>query len=283
MPSTPPSIALVANPGSGEGAAESVADRLRAAGAPIEVFPPDRAEEAAASGADRVAIAGGDGSIAPAASAAGKAGVPVAVIPVGTANDFAAATGLPDDPREACRLVLEGERLRRIDLGWLGERPFVNVASAGLAPKAARRAAGLKRTLGSLAYLVGALRAAARARPVRCTLACDGERLFAGEAWQATVACSGAFGAGASVGGAPDEGRLRVVAVPAGSRLSLLRRARGLRSGTIAAQPGVAAATCHSAELDLPAGTELNVDGELVESGPVAARIEPAAFELVVA
>ena len=277
------SIALVANPGSGEGGAESVADRLRAAGAAVEVFPPDRAEQAAASGAERLAIAGGDGSIAPAASAAGKAGIPVAVIPVGTANDFAAATDLPGDPREACRLALEGERTRPIDLGRLGDRPFVNVASAGLAPKAARRAEGLKRALGSLAYLVGALRAGARAHPVRCALACDGEPLFRGEAWQAIVACSGAFGAGASVGGAPDEGRLRAVAVPAGSRLSLLRRARGLRSGTIAGQPGVAAATCRTVELDLPAGTELNVDGELVESGPVTARIEPAAFELVVA
>lgn len=279
----PPSIALVANPGSGEGAADSVAGTLRAAGAAVEVFPPDSAEAAAASGADRLAIAGGDGSIAPAASAAGKAGIPVAVIPIGTANDFAAATGLPGDPDEACRLAVEGERLRHIDLGWLGERPFVNVASAGLPPKAARRAAGLKRRLGSFAYLLGAVTAAVRARPVRCALSCDGRHLFAGEAWQATVACSGAFGAGASVGGAPDEGRLRIVAVPAGSRLSLLRRARGLRNGTIAGQPGVTAATCRSAELDLPPGAELNVDGELVESGPVTVRIEPAAFELVVA
>jgi len=283
LPRASLSIALVANVGSGEGAAESVADALRRAGATVEAFPPDRAEEAAAAGADRLAIAGGDGSIAPAASAAGKAGIPVAVIPVGTANDFAAAAGLPDDPREACRLALEGDARRRIDLGRLGERPFVNVASAGLAPKAARRAEGLKRTLGSFAYLVGALRAAAGARPVHCALACDGEPLFAGEAWQAIVGCSGAFGAGASVGGSPDEGRLRVVVVPAGSRLSLLRRARGLRNGTIATQPGVAAATCRSVDLDLDPGSELNVDGELVESGPVTARIEPAAFELVVA
>jgi diacylglycerol kinase (ATP) len=275
-------IALVANPGSGDGAAERVERTLEAAGARVEAFPPDRAAEAAASGAERVAIAGGDGSIAPAASAAGKAGIPVAVIPTGTANDFAGAAGVPADFDAACDLALRGERRRRVDLAWLGERPFVNVASAGLAPKAARRAAGLKGTLGSLAYLVGAAAAAARSRPVRCRAECEGEEVFRGEAWQVTVGCSGAFGAGASVGGELDDGRLRVIAVPARTRASLLRRAYGLRRGRIGEQPGVAAASCTRARLDLPPGAELNVDGELVEGGPVEARVEPGAFELVV-
>jgi diacylglycerol kinase family enzyme len=275
-------IALVANPDSGDGAAERVERALRAGGAEVEAFPPDRADDAAASGVARVAIAGGDGSIAPAASAAGKAGIPVAVIPTGTANDFAAAAGLPEDFDDACELALRGERTRAVDLAWLGERPFVNVASAGLAPQAARRAAGLKGALGSLAYLVGAIEAGARARPVRCRAECDGEPLFEGEAWQVTVGCSGAFGAGASVGGELGDGRLRVVAVPARARLSLLRRAYGLRRGRIGAQSGVASAGCAVAALDLPPGAELNVDGELVEAGPVEARVEPGAFELVV-
>lgn len=278
----PVSIALVANPDSGDGAADRVEAALRAGGASVEAFPPDRAADAAASGADRIAVAGGDGSIAPAASAAGKAGIPVAVIPTGTANDFAAAAELPEGLAAACDLALRGERLLRVDLAWLGERPFVNVASAGLAPKAARRAAGLKGRLGSLAYLAGALAAGARAEPVRCRAECDGEEVFDGEAWQVTVGCSGAFGAGSSVGGELDDGRLRTIAVPARSRISLLRRAYGLRRGRIASQPGVAAASCARARLDLPPGAELNVDGELVETGPVEARIEPGAFELVV-
>jgi diacylglycerol kinase family enzyme len=275
-------IALLANPDSGDGDSKRVARLLRRDGARVREFAPDQAEEAARGGAERIAVAGGDGSIAAAASAAGRAGIPVAVIPVGTANDFAAAAGLPEGLDEACRLAARGPRLRRTDLAWLGERPFVNVASAGLAPQAAKRASGLKRALGPLAYLLGALAAATRSRPVRCALECDGEPLFAGEAWQAVVGSSGAFGAGSSIGGSSEDGLLRAVAVPAGSRLGLLRRAYGLRRGTVAAQPGVAAAEGRRVELDLAPGTELNVDGELVESGPVAVRIEPGAFELVV-
>jgi diacylglycerol kinase family enzyme len=204
------------------------------------------------------------------------------VVPVGTANDFARAAGLPDDPREAARLAARGERTRRVDLGWLGERPFVNVASAGLAPAAARRAKGLKGVLGPLAYMAGALRAGVAADPVRCAVACDGREAFDGEAWQVTVGCSGAFGAGSSVGGELDDGLLRAVAVRAGSRAALLRMAYGLRRGTIAEQSGVVAETCRSADLDLPAGTALNVDGEVVRSGPVSVRVDPAAFELVI-
>jgi diacylglycerol kinase family enzyme len=168
-----------------------------------------------------------------------------------------------------------------VDLGWLGDRPFVNVVSAGLAPAAARRAAGLKGRLGSVAYLAGAIRAGIGASPVRCAVACEGHQLFRGDAWQVTIGCSGAFGAGSSIGGSLDDGMLRAVAVPAGSRLALLWRAQGLRRGTIGEQGGVSTESCRSIDLDLPPATDLNVDGEVVESGPTSLRVEPAAFELV--
>jgi diacylglycerol kinase family enzyme len=50
----------------------------------------------------------------------------------------------------------------------------------------------------------------------------------------------------------------------------------------VARQAGVIAHECRSVDLELPAGTELNVDGEVVESGPAGLRIEPRAFQLVV-
>ncbi len=278
----PQRIALVANPDSGSGDGARVDRALERAGATVTTFPPDRAADAASSRPDRIVVAGGDGSVAPAAVAAARAGVPLAVIATGTANDFATALELPEDLDAAVRLALTGEELRSLDLGWLGERPFVNVASAGLAPKAARRAAGLKGALGALAYAVGALVAAVRAQPVRCEIECDGESLFAGSAWQATLGCSGAFGAGSSVGGEADDGGLRVVVVPAGPRLALVRRAAGLRRGTIGEQSGVVATDCSVARLAFPAETEFNVDGELVSSGSVEVRIEPSAFRLVI-
>jgi diacylglycerol kinase (ATP) len=156
------------------------------------------------------------------------------------------------------------------------------VASVGLAPVAARAATGLKRRLGPLAYAVGAVRAGFATSPLRCRVRCDGDEVFAGRAWQLTVACSGAFGAGASVDADPADGKLDVVAIEATSRLALVRRAYGLRAGRLESQPAVATGRGSEVSVDVPEGTSFNVDGEIVEAGPSRFAIEPAAFEVVV-
>jgi diacylglycerol kinase (ATP) len=209
--------------------------------------------------------------------------VPLAVIPTGTANDFASAHGLPEDVREAAELAATGTHTRTLDLGHLADGlPFVNVASAGLASVAARRAQPLKQRLGPLAYAVGAVRAAATAHPLRATVRADGETVFTGACWQAIVAVSGAFGGGSGVAEAdPRDGALDAVVLPAGSRLGLARRAWGLRTETIARQRGVEHARGGVIEVGLPEGTELNVDGELRQGGLERVTVRPRAFRLV--
>jgi diacylglycerol kinase family enzyme len=276
-----PSIALLANPESGSGDAAEAVRLLRELGGDVLELPPDRSDEAARAGVERIVVAGGDGSIGPAAAAAGEAGVPLAVIPAGTANDFARAMGLPDELAAACRLALSGETTRRLELGRVGDRPFVNVTSAGLPPAAARKAKGLKGALGPLAYTAGALRAGLGARPVRCSVVCDGTPVHDGEAWQVTAACTGAFGGGAAVDADPADGALDLVVIPAGSRLGLLRRAYGLRSGRIQDQTGVRA--CRRQATVTGSGQfDLNVDGELIRTASAEIGVEPAAYELVV-
>src|SRR4051812_17465223 len=109
---------------------------MRAHGAEASVFgcEPADLERAEAAAPERLVVAGGDGTIGPVADLAGRLDVPLGVVPGGTANDFARATGLPLDPVEAAVVAVTGSRLRRFELGRLGDgRPFVNVASAGLA------------------------------------------------------------------------------------------------------------------------------------------------------
>jgi diacylglycerol kinase (ATP) len=277
-------VVLLVNEASGSGTdARGLEAALRDAGAEVRRLPVDRAGEAPALGPARLVVAGGDGSIAPAADAAGAMGVPLAVVATGTANDFARRMGLPEDPSDACRLAVRGGRLRRLDLARLGDRPFVNVASAGLAAEAARRAAPLKGPLGPLAYAAGAARTAATARPLRCAVGCDGREVFSGDAWQVMIGCSGAFGAGSRLAEAdPSDGLLDVVAIAAGPRLRLARHAYGLRRGRVSGQPGVVHGRGRVVDLTVPRGERLNVDGELLPAGPRAA-VDPGRFELVVA
>ena len=280
-------IALIANAASGGGLdIEPLADRMRRRGAEVRAFgcERDECEQAAAWGPERVAVAGGDGTIGTVAALAGRLGVPLGVIPTGTANDYARANDLPRDPEAAAELAATGDDLRAMELGRLADgRPFVNVASAGLASAAARRAEPLKSFLGPLAYPLGALRAATTEKPLRCTVCAAGEEVFDGEAWQAIVAVTGAFGGGADVGVAdPEDGVLDTAILPAGSRLGLARRAWGLRRGTIAEQGDVCHARGTVVEVELPAGTEFNVDGEVHDRGMERVTVEHRAYELVV-
>jgi diacylglycerol kinase (ATP) len=280
-------VAFIANRASGSGLdPEPLVRAMRERGAEVELFGCEKSEleRAAASAPDRVAVAGGDGTVAGVAELAGRLDVPLGAIPGGTANDFVRAAELPLDPVEAAVLAVTGTTLRRLELGRLADgRPFVNVASAGLASVAARRAAPLKPRLGPLAYAVGALRAAATAAPLRCAVRVDSETVFAGEAWQVIVAVTGAFGGGSEVGAAdPEDGVLDVAVLPAGSRLGLARRAWGLKRGTIAEQRGVPHHRGHEIAVDLPPGTEFNADGEVRKRGMERITIERSAYALVV-
>ena len=238
----------------------------------------------AVAGVDRIVVAGGDGSIAPVAAVAGRAGLPLAVLPVGTANDFARRLGLPDDLTAACRLAVHGTVLRPLELGWMnGERPFVNVASAGLPAPAAEHARSWKDRLGPLAYAAGALRAGLTAKPLPCLVECGDVELLAGEAWQVTIAASGAFGAGAVVEEAdPGDGALEVVAIEAGPRLGLVSLAYRLRRGRVTGHPRAFHLRCENAHVQTPSGTRFNVDGELVTAGEARFTAVKDAFRLVV-
>jgi diacylglycerol kinase family enzyme len=233
---------------------------------------------------ERIVVAGGDGTIGPVAEVAGSLRVPLAVIAAGTANDFARVNGLPLDVDGAARLAATGTETRALELGYLADRrPFVNVASAGLASVAARRAQPLKARLGPLAYAVGAVRAAASGRPLDVRVVVDGAEVFAGGAWQVIVACTGAFGGGSGIGAADaTDGDLDVVVVPAGSRLALVRRAWGLRTHTVEEQRAVPHFEGRVVSVDLPAGTELNCDGEIRSGGLERVSAVANAFRLVV-
>jgi diacylglycerol kinase (ATP) len=281
---TATTVALVANEQSGESNPARCFERLRAFGAEVMRFGLAELDDAVASGAERIIVAGGDGSIAPVAAAAGGAGIPLAVVPTGTANDFAGRMGLPRGLTAACRLAVRGQRLRSLELGWMNDRlPFVNVASAGLPAPAARHASSWKDRLGPLAYAAGAVRAGLSAKPLTCLVECDGRELLAGAAWQVTVAASGAFGAGASVQEAdPSDGALDVVAVEAGPRIGLIGLAYRLRRGTLTRHPRAFHMHCDDVEAQVPHCTEWNVDGELVTEGDARFRAVRGAFRLVI-
>ena len=138
----------------------------------------------------------------------------------------------------------------------------MNVASAGLASVAARRAQPLKSRFGPLAYGLGAARAALTGRRCPCACASTTQVVFDGGAWQVMVACTGAFGGGSGIGAADaTDGDLDVVIIPAGSRI-------GAGQARVGAADEAARAPAQGAHhegtvvsVTLPPGTEINWTG----------------------
>jgi YegS/Rv2252/BmrU family lipid kinase len=113
------------------------------------------ARQAVADGAGLVFAAGGDGTVRACAQALAGTGIPLAIVPLGTANLTARALGIPDRADRALRVGFRG-RDRRIDLARVaeGDACFAAMAGIGLdaAVVAAAHTAGKSR-LGWLAYL----------------------------------------------------------------------------------------------------------------------------------
>lgn len=269
-------LTLAANPKSGSGATapDTVADALRRTGATVEQIELGQLSEPLPAGTERLVVAGGDGSVGSAAAAAREAGLPLAVIPVGTANDFARALDLPTDLHDACTLAAEPDaRVRRVDIATFDGVPYVNAAAAGLSAQANKLATPLKPKLGALAYAAGALRAGLTSPALPCRVLCDGTECWDGKIWQVVVAATGAFGGGSEIGNTEvDDGLLDVAVVPAGSRIGLVRRAWGMRLGTLTDQADVSHHRCREVIVELTDGSRFNVDGEQREGGRPATR-----------
>jgi len=128
---------LVVNPRSGDGKAGRVGlvEAARARGLRVHVLERGEdlvalAREAVAAGAGAVGVAGGDGSLGLVAKVAVEADMPFVCIPSGTRNHFAGDLGLDRaDPLAALDAFTGAER--RIDVGMVGERMFLNNVSLG--------------------------------------------------------------------------------------------------------------------------------------------------------
>lgn len=281
-------VALITNHRSGSSTETAALERgLAEHGAQAETFAIEsagRLPQGDGGRFDRVVVAGGDGSLGPAARAAVALGVPFAVVPTGTANDFARALGIPLELDEALALAAGAAAggLEQVDLARVGDRPWLNAASAGLSVLAAHEAHDLKPSLGALAYAVGAARAAVTGRPLKVTVRADGQEAFAGAAWQVIVGATGAFGGGSEIGGVEHgDGCLDAAVVPAGSRMGLVRRAVGMRVGRLSAQRDVIAVRARRIEVDATETTRFNVDGEVCSCVPAVFEIDATATVVV--
>ena len=276
---------LIMNPRSGGGKVTRFGLREKALALGAEVAMLDGpgyvdvaalAERAVANGADLLGVAGGDGTQALVAGIAAKAGLPFLCISAGTRNHFALDLGLDrDDPAAGLQALRHGIE-RRIDLGRIGDRVFVNNASFGVYAEIIRRPAYRSDKSGTTLAMLPDLLSGDGGHQLTAHAA--GTRI---EAPQALLVSNNPYEttdiAGLGRRHRLDSGRLGVIAVKvqsAAQAIGLITFGRG--NGLVVLESS--AVMVDAAGSAVPVG----IDGETVlMQTPVHCAIEPGALRVV--
>ena len=294
-------IAVLANPRAGRGRHRgllpAVLERLGAAGRPVRLLPaetPAEAEKAChravADGVGALVVVGGDGTVHLGLQAVAGTGVAFGVIPAGTGNDFAAGTGVPDDPLTAATAVaaaLRAGRTRAVDLARLtgadGEvRWFGAVLAAGFDAIVNERANRMRWPRGPRRYDLAIALEMTRLRPRRYALEVDGaDRGFTGVL--VAVGNCPSYGGGLRICPAADpaDGLLDVVVAAPLGRAALTRLKPRLRRGTHVSDPRVT--SYRGREIKIRANDIIAyADGERIGPLPLTVSCVPGAVQLLV-
>ena len=272
---------------SGERLCASLGNLLRARGIhPLHVQCEEREAlpQAILDNADRidcVVIAGGDGTLNAAAPGLLRSGLPLGIVPAGTANDLARTLGIPDDPVEALDIIARGEE-RRVDVGRVNDRLFFNVASIGLSVALAHAmSAEIKRRFGRLSYSLAALRVITRARPFSALIVSDGE-VAPAKTFQVAVGNGRYYGGGNVVekSAAIDDGRLDLYSLEMDNVWKLAWMARSFRAGEHGAFEQVRSVRGRTFEIHTRRPRKVNADGEILTTTPAKFSVVPRAIRI---
>jgi len=223
---------------------------------------------------DMVVLGGGDGTLNAAAPALIETGLPLGILPLGTANDLARTLHIPPDLRAAAKIIVDGH-VRRIDLGDVNGQPFFNVASMGLSVGMAHELThDVKQRWGKLGYAVATGRALARMRPFSAELRYDGETHKV-RTLQISVGNGKYYGGGMAVkeGAVIDDGRLDLYSLEFGRLWKLALVYPAFRSGRHGMWKEVRAVSCKEVEIRTRRPRSVNTDGEITTRTPARFKV----------
>ncbi|MFF7107161.1 lipid kinase YegS [Pseudomonas sichuanensis] len=233
-------------------------------------------EEAQAAGYPLVVAGGGDGTLRDVAEAVAQGAAntrpSLALLPLGTANDFARAAGVPLEP--AAALALLDTPAQPIDLGQVGDQLFLNMATGGFGSQVtASTSEDLKKVLGAAAYLFTGLSRFSELQAASVTLHGPGFE------WQGELLALG-IGNGRQAGGGhvlcpdakADDGLLDIGILPAPQEMV------GALRGLLAGEELFVRARLPWVEIKSAQGLDINLDGEPLQADSLRFEVVPRAL-----
>jgi diacylglycerol kinase (ATP) len=229
---------------------------------------------------DLVVAAGGDGTVNETINGLARSGLPLALIPLGTANVLAAEIGLCTEPAAVARCVALGQP-RPIALGAANGRRFILMAGAGFdAHVVAGVTVPMKRWLGKGAYVLSTLRQLLAFDFPSYEVLTDNTLRHA-----ASVIVTNARYYGGRFVCAPEASlesdTLQVCLFERGGRLAALGYALALFSGRLPRLPSYRLIEARRIEVRGRPGEPIQVDGDGIGRLNVAIEVLPRALDLV--
>ena len=283
----------IVNPAAGKGAGAKIAARLAselaAAGMSVDIVSTPGPGEAARlashaveDGYQRVIAVGGDGTANEVANGLVGTNVALGLYPIGSGNDFARALGYPRK-RSKVAAFLGSARERRIDVGEVNGRVFVNAAGVGIDGHVAERVVASSRVVGpTLGYFVGSIVSIATYRPRQMRMRIDGAER-AGRHLMVVAANGTHFGSGMRV--APDakldDGLLDIIVGGDLGRWPSLVALAKLYRGTHVDGRTILAFKARSLDVDFDSPQPMQADGEASRADGLRIRVRPRSLTVL--
>ena len=234
------------------------------------------ASDAARRGVDVVVAGGGDGTLNEVVNGLDGYDVPLGIIPLGTANDFARQVGIPPDADHAMDVILQ-RKPRRIDTASLNGRRFLNASTGGIGAEAtADTPADVKESLGPVAYAISGVRKFAEFNARTASFLGDGFS-YSGEFLMFAVGLTRSTGGGTMVTpiASNTDGLLDLCIVENMSRGDFARRMLQVRKGEHIGELGVHYVQLKSVTIEATDAIPVNVDGEISDAKRLTYRARP--------
>jgi len=272
------------------GGLEELRERLGDAGisdpiwseVPKSRYAPKRVEAALEDGAELILAWGGDGIVQRCIDVLAGTGVPLAVLPAGTANLFASNLDVPPDLEKALEIGLHGDD-RELDVGRVNGERFGVMAGAGLDARMIQAAdGGLKDRFGRAAYVWTAAKEL-RSEPFTARIEVNGDLWYKGNASCILLGNVGSLFAGVDVfeNAQPDDGLLELGVSNAEGLGDWARTMAQTVIGTASNSPFVQTTKAKKIVVELSRKVPYELDGgERGTTKRLKAKVEPGALKV---
>lgn len=291
-------LLVILNPVSGQGNYDEIKSEVEAALAKADVSFELRETQgegdafrwaAEAADFDLIIVGGGDGTVMEAMSGCieNEHNVPLAQLPMGTANLLARALAIPIKIKKALKLALEDGVSTQMDVGYLPEmeRYFAIVAGSGWdAQLIADADRDLKNRLGFFAYVIAGVKNLFRLQNSRISLKLDGQEIRTKAHTVEVINVGEIYGTGIAIGEnlSPHDGKLDLAVVTSNRLRGIFKLVWRLVTKRFGDDSSLRYFSASKIEVEADPPLKLQIDGEAIGETPYQVIVIPNGANLVV-